>query len=57
MNTMLAIVCVQQSTEKVPDEDDKKGAPKELGSPVVALAQQGEENKVVGANAAAGAAK
>ena len=54
---MSTIVCVQQGAEETPDEDDKEEEPEESGSTGVALAQRGKESKVVGANAAAGAAK
>ena len=56
-NTMLAIVCNQQGAEEAPDENYKEWPPNEPRSPGVALDQQGKENKGVGANATAGAAK
>ncbi len=43
MNTMLAIVCVQQGAEETPDEENKDEPPKEPRSPGVALVQQGGE--------------
>ena len=56
-STVSVVVCLKQGTEETLDEDDKEEAPEESGSVGVALAQRGKENKAVGTNTAAGAAK